>query len=72
MNHPRNWPKADAEKTNYEHNDDPIWDFPSTVIKWSAETTDKAAITVELSTDDTSDWNVNKEALEEFVFGQSF
>ncbi|MDP3962916.1 MAG: M14 family zinc carboxypeptidase [bacterium] len=54
-----------AEKTGYTYYD--IWDYPGTATKWFEESTEGAAITVELTKDLFSDWDINKEALRELI-----
>lgn len=54
-----------VEKTGYEYYD--AWNYPGTATKWFAETTDKSAITVELTKYLQDDWDINKSALLELV-----
>lgn len=58
-----------AKKTGYHYYDDTNfeWDYPGTATKWFVETTGKPAITVELTSLDESDWEVNKKALIELI-----
>lgn len=50
-----------AKKTGYIFFEE--WDYPGTATKWFEETTGKPAITVELTRQLQSDWNINKTAL---------
>jgi hypothetical protein len=54
-----------AEKTGYVYFG--IWDYPGTATKWFVETFNKPAITVEISQDLQSDWEINKGALLELI-----
>ena len=54
-----------VNKTGYKYFDD--WDYPGTATKWFEETTNKPAITVELTWDLQSDWDINKGVLLELV-----
>lgn len=54
-----------SAKTGYEYYS--LWDFSGTATKWFTETTGNPAITVEISKDYQSDWEVNKEALLELI-----
>jgi hypothetical protein len=56
-----------AGETGYTYFDDGSWDYSGTATKWFVETTGKPAITVELSSNDSSDWNINQKALTELV-----
>jgi len=59
-----------AEKTGYVYFED--WDYPGTATKWFVETTNKPAITVEISQDLQSDWEINKGALLELISSSSY
>lgn len=52
-------------KTGYAYFD--AWDYPGTSTKWFVEATGKPAITLEISKDFQSDWEINKGALLELV-----
>jgi len=54
-----------AAHTGYEYFDE--WDYAGTATRWFVETTEKAAITVELTTHVDSDWEINKSALLEII-----
>ena len=54
-----------SEKTGYAYFD--AWDYPGTATKWFVESTGNPAITVEISKDFQSDWEINKGALLELV-----
>lgn len=54
-----------SQKTGYECYTD--WDFPGTATKWFAETTNRAAITVELSDYNKSDWEINRKGIFELI-----
>lgn len=56
-----------AEMTGYTYYDDESWDYPGTATKWFMETTDNPAITIELTDNENSDWNINKDALTELI-----
>jgi len=60
-----------TEKTGYEYFDADYWDYPGTATKWFTETTGKLAITVELTKNLQSDWEINKSALLELVSSDS-
>ncbi|MDP2630683.1 MAG: M14 family zinc carboxypeptidase [Candidatus Uhrbacteria bacterium] len=61
-----------TEKTGYEYFNVDYWDYPGTATKWFVETTDKPAITVELTKDLQSDWDINKGALFELLSDRIF
>jgi predicted deacylase len=54
-----------SQKSGYKYFEE--WDYPGTATKWFAETTGKVAITVEISKDLQTDWEINKKALLEFI-----
>jgi len=54
-----------ADHTGYAYFED--WDYPGTATKWFVETINKPAITVEISKDLQSDWEINKGVLLELV-----
>jgi len=54
-----------SKKTGYEYYG--LWDFSGTATKWFAETTGNPAITVEISKDQQSDWEINRGALLELI-----
>jgi predicted deacylase len=54
-----------AKKTGYKYFED--WDYPGTATKWFEDTTGFPAITVEISKQLQSDWEINKKALLELI-----
>ena len=54
-----------AVHTGYEFFDE--WDYAGTATRWFVETTDQAAITVELTNHEDSDWKINRRALLELL-----
>jgi murein tripeptide amidase MpaA len=54
-----------AARTGYEYYDE--WDYAGTATRWFVETTGGAAITVELTSHDQSDWDINKKAILELL-----
>lgn len=56
-----------ASKTGYTMYDD--WNYPGTATQWFTSTTEKPAITVEISSHDKSDWKINRDALFELIGG---
>jgi len=54
-----------SAKTGYEFYGG--WDYSGTATKWFTETTGNPAITVEISKDYQSDWEINKKALLELI-----
>lgn len=58
-----------ASKTGYTYVDtsNSDWNFWGTATLWFTDTTNNPAITVELTTLTGSDWNINKEALNEII-----
>ncbi len=54
-----------AEKSGYQYYN--YWDYPGVATKWFEEATGNPAITVEISTEKTSDWEANKPALLELM-----
>jgi predicted deacylase len=54
-----------AAHTGYAYFDE--WDYAGTATRWFVETTDQAAITVELTTHTESDWELNRSALLEIL-----
>lgn len=56
-----------ADRTDYMYFDHEEWDFPGTATKWFAETTGKAAITIELPDYVKTDWKTNKKPLMELI-----
>ncbi len=54
-----------AEKTGYTYFD--AWDYSGTATGWFTETTGNPSLTVELTSHDESDWDINKDALLELV-----
>lgn len=58
-----------SAKSGYEYYN--AWDFSGTATKWFEETTAKPAITVELTTHASDDWEINKGALFELVSSES-
>ena len=59
------WAHWYANKTGYKYFTD--WDFPGTATKWFLETTGNPAITVELTWNLQSDWEINQSALLELI-----
>ena len=58
-----------AQKSGYNYNEsaDLGWDFFGTATGWFVKTTGKPAITVELSSHNKSDWEINKPALLDII-----
>ncbi len=54
-----------ATKTGYTIYND--WNYPGTATQWFASTTGRPAITVEISSHDKSDWEINRSALLELI-----
>lgn len=54
-----------AKETGYDYFTD--WDFAGTATKWFSESFQKAAITIELTEYEKSDWEMNKQALLKLV-----
>src|SRR3989338_8596358 len=59
------WSKWYAHKTGYTYFDE--WDYPGTATKWFEEATGKPGLTVELTQDLQSDWDINRSALLELI-----
>ncbi len=59
-----------SKKSGYKYFDE--WDYAGTATKWFEETTGNPAITVELSADLQSDWEINRKVLFELIAGENF